>query len=229
MTVGPYVFGDGRRHLWVAENANLTDKLKHFLPRLRGAIPNLTDIELPPSATRTHSDMVRAAGFFANSYEVAHGRTPLAFADSALANHGRIKVGGLELNFEGSAVEQMGLKTYITQTIARVRSKKPLLPVSINVVPWKAGMVPVALINDDQKLTLTIQAYEGNMDGLVAADDLMREALKWGIRPEKITIMHAVQCAQFIGGPRQITLPKVRDRGAFYIDDLLLDAGLLPS
>jgi len=229
MTVGPQVFGDGRRHLWVAESSNLTDKLKHFLPRLRAAIPNLTDLELPPTATRTNSDQVRAAGFFASMYEVAHGRTPEAFVDSALANHARIKVGGLELNFEGSAVEQMGLRIYIDRALTRLRSKKPNLPTSINVVPYKAGMMPVARINQDPNLTLTIQGYGGNMEALYSEADLLREALSWGLREEKVTIMSAIMCAQGVGGPREVTLPQVRNRGAFYIDDLLFDAGLLPS
>jgi hypothetical protein len=228
MTVGPYVFGDHRRHLWVAENASLTDKLTHFLPRLRAAIPNLTDLELPPTATNAHVQQVKAAGFFAHMYEVAHGRTPEAFADAAMANHSRIKAGGLELNFEGSAVEQMGLNLYITRTLKRVRAKKPNLPVQANCVPYKAGMVPVVLINEDPKLTVCFQGYLGNMDKLVSSEFLLRDALQWGLRLEKVTVMEAVMCSPAPGRPREITLSETRNRGAYYIDDLLLDAGLLP-
>lgn len=229
MTVGPYVFGDHRRHLWVAANSGLTDKLAHFLPRLRAAIPNLTDIELPPSATKENAAQVRNAGFFAHMYEVARDLTPEQFAASALASHKRIGAGALELNFEGGAVEQMGLREYITRTIKAVRKTKPNLPVQANCVPYKAGFVPVALINSDPKLTVCFQGYLGNMDRLVSSEFLLRDALQWGLLLEKVNVMEAIMCSPNFGLPREITLSETRNRGAYYIDDLLLDAGLLPS
>jgi hypothetical protein len=232
MTVGPHVFKDNRRSLWVQggqTTANMRSKLEHFLPRLRGAIPNLTDIFLPPECTNAHRQQVIALGFFQHVYDVAHGRTPIQFADDALARHTAQKAGALELNFEGSAITDVGMASYITATIKRVRAKKPNLAVRINVVPYKGQFLPVALINEDPNLFLCVQAYFGNMEGLAAPDDVIWNAVAYGVRPEKVTAMHAVMCAQRPGGKRQVTLPQVRNRGAFYIDDLLLDAGLLPS
>ena len=225
---GPHVFKDYRRGLWVASNSNLTDKLIHFLPRLRAAIPNLTDIFLPPEATKSHRQQVLGAGFFQHMYDVAHGDGPVEFADRALARHKAQGAGALELDFEGSGIGgDENLASYIATTVARVRKSKPNLPLRINVTPYKGQFLPVGNINDDSQLFLCVQSYLGNMDGLVAPDDAIWNAVAWGVRPEKVTAMHAIMCSQRPGLPRQATLPQVRNRGAFYIDDLLLDAGLI--
>lgn len=225
---GPHVFGNFRRGLWVASSANLTDKLVHFLPRLRGAIPNLTDIFLPPEATTSHRAQVLAAGFFHSMYDVAHGRGPVAFADAALKRHGTQKAGALELNFEGSGIGgDWQLAEYMAKTIARVRQSKPNLPVRCNVVPYKGAYLPIELLNEDGNLFLCVQNYGGNMDALYAGEDVRDEVIAYGVLPHKVSVMHAVMCAQRVGGQRYVTLPQVRNRGAFYIDDLLLDAGLI--
>jgi len=228
MPVGPSVFGPNRRGLWVASSANLGDKLAHFLPRLIFAIPNLTDLFLPPEATEVHKLQVRAAGFYAHMYDVARGRTPIQFADAALLRHAAQKSGGLELNFEGSAITDEGLANYITATIKRLRSKKPNLPVRINVVPFKGQFLPVNFINADAQLFVCAQTYGGNMDILYAADEVKDNLTNYGVFSSKANVMHPVMCSHKPGEPRQITLPLVRNTGAFYIDDLLLDAGLLP-
>lgn len=226
---GAHVFKDYRRGLWVASNSNLADKLTHFLPRLRAAIPNLTDIFLPPEATKSHRQQVLGAGFFQHMYDVAHGRTPVQFADEALNRHRNQNAGALELDFEGSGIGgDWNLASYIEATVARVRKSKPNLPLRVNVVPYKGAFLPVQLINEDPQLFLCVQSYGGNMDVLYAPDDVVWEVVAYGVRPEKVTPMHAVMCSQRVGAPRQVTLPQVRNRGAFYIDDLLLDAGLLP-
>lgn len=227
MTVGPHVYGGGRRGLWVQTNANLTDKLKHYLPRLRGAIPNLTDVFLPPTALKSNKDQVRAAGFFCHMYDVAHGRQPNVFADEALARFNAIGAGALELDFEGSAISDQNMSSYIEATVKRVRKSKPRLPLRINVVPFKGQFLPRELINSDPQLFVCAQAYGGNMEYLFAADEVKGNLIAWGILPEKANVMHAVMCAYRPGQERQVTLPQVRDKGAFYIDDLLLDAGLL--
>lgn len=225
--MGPHVFGEDRRGLWVASNVNLTDKLKHFLPRLKNAIPDLTDLFLPPEATEEHKLQVRAYGFYSHMYDVARGRTPVVFADQALYKHWQQKAGALELNFEGSAITDAGMSEYITATIKRVRSKKPNLPVRVNVVPWKGQFLPVKLINDDPQLFVCAQTYGGNMDELYAADEVKDNLTNYGVFPRKANVMHPIMCVTAPGKPRQITLPNVRSKGAFYIDDLLLDAGLL--
>ena len=222
MTAGPHVFGDGRRGLWVQSNANLTDKLKHFLPRLRGPIPNLTDVFLPAEATAAHRDQVRQADFFCHTYVVNHDRPPNVFVDDALRAH---KGGALELNIEGLPESQ--LRNYVTAVHARVRATKPRLPLRINVVPFKGQWLPMELFQRDDQFFVCVQAYGGNMDELLAAEDVLRDLLAWGCPPDKASVMHAIMCSQRPGAPRHVTLPQVRGRASFYIDDLLLDAGLL--
>jgi hypothetical protein len=231
MAVGPHVFGDNRRGLWVAENANLTDKLKHFLPRLRGPIPNLTDLFLPPSAGIGHADQVRQAGFYAHMYDVAHGRTPFEFARAALARRKAQGTGALELDFEGSAITDANLAGYIQQTVAEVRRTNPNLPLRINVVPWKGVFLGTLalrkLVAEDDQLFIIVQAYGGNMDELYAADDVYMDVLKRGFHASKVSIQHAVMCRAGGSAERNITLPGIRNKGSLYIDDLLLDAGFL--
>ena len=228
--IGSYVFGDNRQSLWVAENGNLTDKLTHFLPRLRAPIPNLTDLFLPESATRNHAAQVRQAGFFAHLYTVAHGDTAIKLADRSLASHKRIGAGALEIDFEGAGIGgDQNMAQYIFDTVARIRATKPLLPVRINVTPYKGGYLPVGLINADARLSLAVQCYGGNMDALYSVEDVVGEVVRWGVNPAKVVAMQAVMCAQRVGGRREVTLPQSRNIGAYYIDDLLLDAGLLPS
>ena len=226
MSAGPHVFGDNRLGLWVANSSNLTDKLKHFLPRLKGAVPNLTDLFLPPEAWISHKDQCRQAGFFTHTYDVAHGRSPIEFAKAALARRRIQGTGALELNFEGAAITDGGMKQYIVSTITQVRKTNPNLPVRINVVPFKGQFLPVDLINDDDDLFVISQNYGGNMEILYASDEVKRDLTAWGIQEEKVSIQHAIMCSG-PGYARQITLPVVRGRGSLYIDDLLLDAGLL--
>lgn len=226
MSAGPHVFGDNRRGLWIAYNANLTDKLKHYLPRLRNAIPNLTDVFLPPEAGISHKDQCRQADFFVHTYDVAHDRDPVTFAKAALARRKAQGGGALELNFEGGAISDDGMAAYITATIKQVRKTNPNLPVRINVVPFKGRYLPIMFINEDPQLFVCAQSYGGNMDILFAADEVKADLTNYGIFSAKVNVMHAVMCSRG-AGPRHLTLPDVRNKGAFYIDDLLLDAGLL--
>lgn len=227
MAVGPSVFGRGRQELWVASNANLKDKLAHYLPRLRNPLPHLTDIFLPPEATLDHKSQVRAAGFFCHTYVVAEGLDPAALAKKALDARRRQGTGALEFDIEGSAVNDANMSSYIKGVIAAVRKNHPNLPFRINVVPYKGQFLPVEVINDDPKVFLVVQSYGGNMDILFPADEVKQEVVYYGMNPDKVSVMHAVMCAPKPGMPRQVTVPAVRDKGAFYIDDLLLDAGLL--
>lgn len=226
---GPHVFGRGRRGLWVASSPNLTDKLKHFVPRLRAAIPNLTDVFLPPEAGMSHKDQLRQGNFYVHTYDVARDRTPQEFAKAALAARKRQGTGALELNFEGGAITDSGMSAYIVAAVKQVRVNHPNLSVRINVVPFKGRFLPVALINDDPQLYVCAQAYGGNMEILYAADEVLDDLTTHGVFPQKANVMHAVMCAPAPLTQRQVTLPAVRDKGAFYIDDLLLDAGLLPA
>ena len=232
MSVGPHVFGSNRRGLWIAANEDLTSKLKHFLPRLRGPIPNLTDLFLPPSASISHKDQCRQAGFFVHTYDVAHDRDPITFAKAALAVRKRLGTGALELNFEGGAIDDRNLASYIFATVKQVRKTNPNLPLRINVVPNKGVFLNEPglkrLVAEDDELFIIAQAYGGNMDILFAADEVRHDITSRGFHGSKVSVMHAVMCRVAGSRERQITLPWVRDKGSFYIDDLLLDAGLLP-
>lgn len=230
MSAGPHVFGTNRRGLWVATNANLTDKLKHFLPRLRGAIPNLTDLFLPPEAAASHKDQCRQADFFVHTYDVAHSRTPEQFAKDALAARKRQGTGALELDFEGGAINDQNLAGYIAATVRQVRKTNPNLPLRINVVPWKGVFLATLelrrMVADDDQLFIIAQAYGGNMEELFAADEVWRDIATRGFHGSKVSVQHAIMC-RWGPLPRQVTLPSLRDKGSLYIDDLLLDAGLL--
>ena len=229
MSVGQHVFGDNRRGLWIANNANLTDKLKHFAPRLRNAIPNLTDVFLPPEAGISHKDQLRQAGFFTHTYDVAHDRDPVTFAKAALARRKAQGTGALELDFEGSLITDQSLATYIRETVAQVRKTNPNLPLRINVVPYKGVFLKplTKLVADDPQLFIIVQAYGGNMDELYAADEVKQDVTVRGFHASKVSVQHAVMCRVAGSANRMVTLPEVRNKGSFYIDDLLLDAGLL--
>lgn len=216
-----------RRDIWIAWNENLTDKLKHYLPRFRNAIPNLTDVFLPEQATVDHRDMCREANFFAHTYGVAHSRTPEQFAKEVLARRAAQKTGAIDLNFEGGAISDTGLADYITKTIGQVRKTNPKLRVRINVVPWKGQFLPHGLINGDPNLVVGAQNYGGNMEELFGAEEIRENLVAWGITPAKAMVIHAVQCSYRPGLPRQTVIPNIRGAAGFYIDDLLLDAGLL--
>lgn len=227
---GPHVYGDDRRGLWVANNANLTDKLKHFLPRLRGAIPNLTDLFLPPEAQLSHADQCRDADFFVNSYDVAHGRDPVTLARAALAVRKRLKSGAIEIDFEGSAITDAGMADYIAATVKEIRRTNPHLPLRINVVPYKGSFLRplTGLVAADPQLFIIVQAYGGNMEYLFPADEVKQEITVRGFHASRVSVQHAVMCSmpQF-PSIRQVVMPSVRNKGSFYIDDLLLDAGLI--
>lgn len=229
MSAGPNVFGSARRGLWVASNANLTDKLKHVMPRVKGAIPNLTDVFLPPESTADHKRIVRANGLFSHIYAVAHDKTPVDLAKFALARRKVNGAGAIDFDIEGSAITDEGMAGYIKALVNQVRKTNPNLPIRINVVPYKgqflASLAP--LFVDDPKLYLIAQAYGGNMDILFPADEVKQNLLAYGMPEEKVSIMHAIMCAPRPGMQREVVLPAVRDKGDFYIDDLLLDAGLL--
>lgn len=222
MSAGPHVFGDGRVGLWVQSNSNLKDKLIHFLPRLRGAVPNLTDIFLPTEATIDHRRQVLGAEFFCHKYTVNHSLAPIALADKAIAAH---HGGAMELNIEG--LSENILEQYVRDAVKRVRAKKPNLPLRINVVPFKAQWLPKDLFHSDSQLFVIAQSYGGNMEILYAADEVKRDLTAWGIPEEKVSVQHAIMCTTNPNAPRQVTLPVIRGRGSLYIDDLLQDAGLL--
>ena len=225
---GPHVFGDDRVGLWVASKPTaqqLTDKLTHILPRLRGAVPNLTDIFLPPEGTPANRKQVLDAKFFCSMYyPPPHGKGAVEYADAAVAAHTKQGGGSLELNIEG--VPDADLAKYVTDAVARVRTKKPNLALRINVVPFKGKFLPsLRWWLDNPNVWLIGQAYGGNMDIHYAADEVFDDL--FDVIASRASIMYPVMCSYVPGRPRQVTLPVIRNRGSLYIDDLLFDAELL--
>ena len=220
--MGPFVYGDDRLGVWIIESANLTDKLKHVLPRLRNVHP-ITDVFLPESVTTAQKDQVKAAGYSQALYATANGRSAASLVATALSTHaGR---GALELNIELPFDDQ--LSPYITEAVARVRLVRPNLALRINVAPFKGYRLPVSLFVDDPKLYVIAQAYYGNMDGRLSEADVLLDLLEYGIPPAKASIMYGAMAGQ----PRRFSLPDVTyrhlRRGSIYSDDLMMNAGLL--
>lgn len=232
MAAGAHVFGANRVGLWVVPNAGLTDKLKHVLPRVRGPIPNLTDIYLPPEADKSHADQCRQAGFFVSTYDVTHATPPGVAATNMLAHRAKLKSGALEIDLEGAAVQpdKPNLASWATAFVKKVRATNPNLPIRLNVTPFKGYALPIGLINDDPQLYVIAQAYFGNQDGRLSEAEVLMDLLDWGVPRHKASIMYGVLCEN----PQQqrvYSLPnpeyKPITTGSVYQDDLLLDAGLL--
>jgi len=223
MTVGPHVFGDNRLGLWIINNSNLTDKLKHVLPRIKASLP-VTDIFLPEQANSTHKNQCKENGFFTSMYAIPSGRGPVEFADKAIAAYAGMGAGALELNVELPDGE---LRSYISSVRARIRSKKPFLPLRINIATFKGAFMPATLFVSDPNLFLIEGAYFGNMDGRASEADVLMDMIFNGIPLEKASVMYGV----LNGNPRVNSLPAVNiralQRGSILSDDLMMEAGLL--
>lgn len=228
MQVGPHVFGDGRLGVWVIENAGLTDKLKHVLPRLQNAAP-ITDVFLPGGkSNKTHRDLVKTYGFFPAVYtSPLVGDTGEEYGARSLAQLDATGASVLELNIE---IPDGAIKGFTSATVLYIRKRRAFLRLRVNIAPFKAQFLPVELFQGDPHLFAIEQAYRGNMDSLVPAEHCLRNLTDWGIPPEKASVMHAAHCSLRPGLPRVPVLPTFdRYRGSIYSDDLLLNAGLLSS
>ena len=232
MTIGAHVFKSNRVGLWIIANSNLGDKLSHVLPRVRTPIPNLTDIFLPPEAVLSHKLQCRNAGFFVSTYDVVHNTPPMTMANKMLAHRKLMGTGAIEIDLEGFAVQPdlPAMADYVHRFMDEVRWKNPLLPVRLNVPPFKGFCLPVDRINEDEQLFVVAQAYFGNQDGRLSEADVLLDLLDWGIRPDKVKIMYGAM-AENPQGVRVYSLPqpeyKPITQGSVFSDDLLMDAGLL--
>ena len=225
MTLGAHVFGTGRLGCWFIENSGFTDKLRHRLPLVKAL--GVTDAFLPPSATLADKVLVRDAGMFAALYELPPAALSAKdYAAKAVADVNRLKLGALELNIEG--VPDNSLPTYVTSVVREIRAVKPNLRLRINVVPFKAGYLPVDLFVNDPQLFVIAQSYLGNMDARVSEDEVLRDLTDWGIPKDKCSVMYAAHCGIGYGRATRVPcLPVIRWRGSIYSDDLLTDGGYL--
>lgn len=232
MAIGSHVFRQNRVGLWVIPNANLTDKLKHVLPRARRAIPNLTDIFLPPQAQVSHKDQVRSANFFAHTYDVVHADAPDFMAKKMLADRRRLGTGAIEIDLEGAAVQPdiPALAAWAREFVRVVRLTNPNLPIRFNVPPFKGYALPGDLIVEDPQLFVIAQTYFGNQDGKLAEDAVLLDLLDYGVPRDKAKVMYGVMNDN-PQGVRVYTLPnpeyKPITEGSVFSDDLLIDSGAL--
>src|SRR6188768_363295 len=190
MAAGAHVFKKNRVGLWIIPNANLTDKLKHVLPRLKQpkVLPNLTDIFLPPEAQISHKDQCRVAGFYVHTYDVVHEVGPVEMAQRMLAKRRVLGTGAIEIDLEGAAVQpdKPNLATWATAFVQEVRRTNKALAVRLNVPPFKGYALPVDLINADPQLFVIAQCYFGNQDGRLSESDVLEDLLDWGIARDKV-------------------------------------------
>lgn len=224
MSIGPHVYGDGRRGVWFIHASWFTEKLRDRLPKLSPL--GVTDVFLPREATLADKKLVQDAGYFSALYETPPaGKTAAVYAAQALADVDRLKMGALELNVEGVADDK--LAQYVRDTVKAIRAKKPLLRLRINVVPWKGAYLPADLFASDSQLFLIVQNFLGNMDARVAENELVRDAVEHGVPAEKVSVMYGAHIAWKPEGVRLPALPEIRFRGSIFSDDLLADAGYL--
>jgi hypothetical protein len=233
MTTGAHVFGPNRVGIWAVENANLTDKLKHVLPRAKALIPNLTDIFLPLSASTAARDVVRQNNFFAHLYCVAHDTDAVTLAKLAKAARLRLGTGAIEVDLEGAAVQpdKPALASYQRRFVGEIRRTNPNLPLRLNVPPYKGYALDIGQLIDDPQLFVIAQAYYGNMDGRLSESDVMLDLLDFAVPRAKAKIQYAVMTGE--PDDRQFVLPgadyKPITEGSVYDDDLLIESGRLSA
>lgn len=223
MAIGPHVYGNGRVGCWFTNSVNFRDKLKHRLPLVKVFA---TDAFLPREATLTDKQEVLNVGMFSALYETPpHGMSAVNYANQAVADTNRLKVGATELNIEG--IGDAFLSTYVSSVVAEIRKTKPGLRLRINIVPYKGKFLPVQIFVDDPQLYIIVQNYLGNMDARVPEDEITRDLTDRGIPPAKVSVMYGAHISPGNGKARVPALPQIRSRGSIYTDDLLADAGYI--
>lgn len=227
MSLGPYVFGPDRLGLMCIENAGLTDKLRHILPRLRATGYPFTDIFLPASAFVADRLVVRDNDFFAHVWDTPKGRAPVQFVREVLDARSNCigSTGALELNIE--LPDDQTLKQYLRDVIKAVRAQKPRISLRLNVAPYKGYVLPVDMLVADPRTHVIAQAYFGNMDGRLSEAEVLKDMLAYGVPARQAHVMYAAMA----GSPRAFLLPgagyKALSTGSIYSDDLLLDSGII--
>lgn len=213
------VFED-RLGVIVINSANVPGRVPGF--RALG----IKDLFFPRTADPAHLAAVRAAGLYAHLWTAVDGLSATDYANRTLLDIQRLAPGACELNIE--LPSDPPLKQFITDTVRLIRTVRPLYRLRVNLAPWKAFALAGFNWVTDPNLYVCEQNYEGNMDNLLSAADVLQDLLSYGVPPAKATVCYAAHC-QVLGSPRLRTLPnlsRVR-RGTIFSDDLLADAGLL--
>ncbi len=217
------VFED-RLGLWIVNPANLPDRL----PKIKafgGGI--IRDLFLPRSAEPADMERVRGVGLYAHLWVARDGLSATDYANRTLLDIQRLKPGAVELNIELGS--DSPLAAYVIQTVLAIRSRRKSLRMRINVAPWKGFALSRTLLRDDPNLYACEQNYEGNMDNLLSAADVLADMAAGGVPADKSTLCYAAACRVLGSAERLRTLPDLsrRNRGVIFHDDLMAEAGLL--
>ena len=189
---------------------------------------SVKDVFLPRSADPSHFAAVRAAGLYAHLWAAVDGLSTTDYANRTLLDIQRLNPGAVELNIE--LPSDPPLAQYVTDAVTLIRSKRKALRLRVNVAPWK-GFSFAALQTrwaKDVVLYACEQNYEGNMDNLLSAADVLGDLTAWGVPPERATVCYAGACS-VLGSSRIRTLPDLSrlKRGVIFQDDLMAEVGLL--
>jgi len=230
---GSHVFEDERLGVWITSTASLADKLADRLPKLRAAVPALTDAFLPRQATLSNRQAVLQAGFLgAHMWWAVDGLDPASYAKRALADIERVRPGAGDLNIE--LADDSRIEPYMRSVIGVIRAKRPSYRLRLNVAFRKGRFLPTDLLGSDPNLYVAEQNYidqPGRSMVPVSAADALLDLLEHGIPMHKAAVCYGA--AGPVGGrtgdERVVTLPagSTIRRGVIFHDDLLADAGLI--
>ncbi len=224
------VFED-RVGLIVAESdtpQHFSDKLADRTPKIQafgGEI--IRDLFLPRSARPADMQRVRDAGLYAHLWVAVDGLSASEYAERTLLDVQRLRPGAVELNIELGS--DLPLGQYIGTTVSLLRSLRKSLRLRVNVAAWKAFALPSTWLWIDPNLYSCEQSYEGNMDNLLSAADVLADMTAQGVPLSKATVCYAAACRVLGSAERVRTLPDLSrlKRGVIFQDDLLAEVGLL--
>ncbi len=217
------VFED-RLGLWIVSSANLPDRLPK-IKAFQGGI--IRDLFLPRSAELTAMQRVRDAGLYAHLWAAVDGLSATDYANRTLLDIQRLGPGAVDLNIELGS--DPPLAAYIRGVAELIRPRRPSYRLRINVAPWKAFALPSDLLASDPYLYACMQNYEGNMDNLLSAADVLTNLDDWGVPLSKATVCYTAACRVLGSTERVRTLPDLLRlrRGVIFSDDLMAEVGLL--
>lgn len=215
------------------------------LGRLAGlAALGVKDVFLPRQARPDDFATVRAShGLAAHLWTATDGLSADDYANRFLLDFQRFgSKGAGELNIE--LPSDPPLKAYMRRAVELIRTRKPNLPLRLNIAPFKAFALPIDLLQSDPRLYACEQSFYGDMSR-VAESDALYDLLSWGVPLAQATVCYGgAALVPFFrdnlshGTQRVVGLGTLwtwssaqrvgsLKRGVIFQDDLLADAGLL--
>jgi hypothetical protein len=232
-------FSDGRISLWH------TSPQSFNLDYVKVKGWGVTDIFLPadvatPAKMTEIKSKVSADGknFRAQLYvDGTHGQKGSDLAAFTLERITALKPGVVEVDFEGGDDNAIG--TAIRAFLTAFRFGDPwrfAFPVCINVVPFKAYVLPLDLMNPDPNCFGRIQTYYGGECRPADPDECRWDWTHRGFPEERLTFMYSAKSRRQIDNILFCDLPIFSDggvyvrklrRGAIYNANLLREGGLI--